>query len=543
MKHLSLVFLFSINIFAQSIRTSNSEINRALESITPEYIKAHTLYLSDDMLEGRGTGSRGEKIAAKYIAAQFQAIGLEPGNSDGTYFQNIPIVGIESRISIPMIAVKADKSIEFNYLTDHITFSGQHEDKVSVDAEVVFVGYGIIAPQQNWDDYKDVDVSGKILLIMNDDPKSPTGDPKFFGGNARTYYGRWTYKYEIAAEKGAIGAIIIHTDSSAGYSWDVVQNSWSTEQFGFKDDPSQKFKMQSWLTETASSKLVEFAGYNLKDLMAGAESRKFMPVRLGINLSVTVKNKIREIYTQNVLGLLKGSDLNLSSEVVVHTAHYDHLGISLPVNGDSIYNGASDNALGVGMMLSIAKAFTELEKKPKRSILFIACAAEETGGLGSEYYAANPTFPLEKIAANFNTDGANFFGLAKDITFIGSECSTMGKAIEKVLKQQKIRLTPDKFPEQGSFYRSDQFSFAKVGIPAASVRGGSDYFDASLRAEDYVKYRRENYHQPTDTVAPWWNFNAVVQQAQLVFLCELEVANQIEIPEWNPNQEFQRLKK
>lgn len=547
-KSMLLTLSATIALFAQ-ITVDNfltDDAKRAMNYITEDYIRANVKFLSHDLLEGRGTGSRGELLAATYIATQFNLLGLEPGGDNGSYFQKVPLVGITTYPDSEMVIRGKGGVVKFKYYKDFVAVSGVRKDFVSVkDADIVFVGYGIVAPEQNWDDYKGVDVSGKILLMLNDDPPATPEEPNLFGGKARTYYGRWTYKYEIAAKKGALGAIIIHTTPSAGYGWNVVQSSWSGEEFELANDVEPKVQLKGWLTEEATRKMLGLAGKNLDELVKMAQTRNFKPVDLGLKLSLNMKVKFREIISQNVIGVLRGGDEKLKDEYVVLTSHHDHLGIGKPVNGDSIYNGALDNASGVSALLTIAKAFSELKVKPRRSVIFIALTAEEAGLLGSRYFAQNPTVPPVKIVANLNVDGINIWGRTKDVVLIGMEKSTLGEIIDAIARKYQNRYAkPDQFPELGMFYRSDQFNFAKAGIPAVFFDNGVEYIG---KPADYGKkvveeYIQKNYHQPSDEYNDSWVLDGAVEDAKLVFMVAYYLANADEKPQWKPDSEFKAIR-
>jgi Zn-dependent M28 family amino/carboxypeptidase len=551
MKAIKLAFLtlfITFTLFAQ-ITIDNfltDDAKRAMNYITKDYIGANVQFLASDLLEGRGTGSRGELIAASYIATQFKLFGLEPGGDNGSYFQKVSLVGITTYPDKEMVIKGKKGTVRFRYYDEFVAVSGVRKDFVSIkDVDIVFVGYGIVAPEYNWDDYKGADVSGKILLMLNDDPPATPDEPDLFGGKARTYYGRWTYKYEIAAKKGALGAIIIHTTPSAGYGWNVVQSSWSGEEFELANDIEPKIQLKGWLTEDATRKLIALAGKNLDELVKSAQTRNFKPVDLGLKLSLNMKVKIREFATQNVIGVLRGGDEKLKDEYIVLTSHYDHLGIGKPVSGDSIYNGALDNASGVSMLLNLARAFSELKVKPRRSIMFIALAAEEAGLLGSRYFAQNPTVPLVKIVANLNIDGINIWGRTKDVILIGMEKSTLGEIIDAIAKKYQNRYAkPDQFPELGMFYRSDQFNFAKVGIPAIYIDNGIEYIEKpeNYGREVVEEYIRKNYHQPSDEYSDSWVLDGAVEDAKLVFMTTYYLANSDGKPEWKPESEFRLIR-
>jgi len=515
----------------------------AFSSLNTRIFKGHLKFLASDLLEGRAPATRGDTLAQKYIASQLQLMGLEPGGENGTYFQRFPIIGTTADPSMELIARLGSKEEHFKFREEFVGFSGLQVENIDIaNVEVVFVGYGIVAPEQKWDDYKRVDVKGKVLLMMNDEP--PSDDLKFFGGKARTYYGRWTYKYEIAARKGALGAIIIHTNESAGYPFQVVQTSWSGENFSLPQSKGDSVKLSSWLSESASMRLVGMAGKNLGAMMKSAQSRKFKPLPLGITVSAHLHNTLRKLTTANVGGLLLGSDPLLSKELVVFTAHFDHLGIVKPVNGDSIDNGALDNASGVSMVLTLAEGFAHLSPRPKRSLLFLLVGGEEAGTLGSEYYAAHPTFPAGKIAADINIDGVNMFGETRDLSMIGKGRSTIDDAVHAAAKVAGFVVHPDQFPEQGSFYRSDQFSFAAIGVPTAYFDTGIDFVGkpAGWGKQMAEEYNNRDYHQPSDEIRGDWTYEGTMQQARFYFHLAYLVAENPAMPRWTRGDEFEAVR-
>lgn len=521
----------------------NNDEQKAFSSLNHHLYQSHLKFLASDLLEGRAPGTRGDTLAQKYIASQLQLIGLEPGGENGSYLQRFPIIGTTADPSMELIARSGAKEEHFKFREEFIGFSGVHEENIDIaNAEVVFVGYGIVAREQKWDDYKGVDVKGKVLLMMNDDPTG--NDPKFFGGKARTYYGRWTYKYEIAASKGAVGAIIIHTNESAGYPFQVIQTSWTGENFSLVNSREEPMKLKSWLSESASRRLLGMTAKNLDALMKSAQSKRFRPLSLGVNVSVHLHNTFRYMTTANVAGLLRGSDPVLSKEVVIFTAHFDHLGIVQPVNGDSIDNGALDNASGVSMVLTLAEGFARLMQRPKRSMLFLLVGGEEAGTLGSEYYAAHPTFPAGKIAADINLDGVNMFGETRDLSMIGKGRSTIDEAVNEAAKVVGFVVTPDQFPEQGSFYRSDQFSFAAIGVPTAYFDTGIDFVGkpagwGKIMAEEY---NERDYHQPSDEIRSEWTYEGTMQQAKFYFHLAYLLAVKQTMPRWNKGDEFEGVR-
>jgi Zn-dependent M28 family amino/carboxypeptidase len=524
--------------------------------ITEQALAAHVRFLADDLLEGRGAGSRGDELAMRYIAAQFERLGLEPAGDGGTWLQRFELVGLTSQVTAPPVFSTRGgrrQQLELKPGVDMVVAPGQQREVLSLtDAEVVFVGYGIVAPEERWDDFKGVDVRGKVLVVMNNDPEN---DPALFAGKARLYYGRWDYKYAEAARHGAAGVIIIHTTPSAGYPWQVVQSSWSHEQFELPApaagggrpaasqgaNPEARLTARMWATEEASRRLVALGGQDLDALRRRAESRSFRPVPLGIRLSLALKTELRRLQTANVLGRLRGSDPVLGREEVVLTAHHDHLGVGEPKNGDAIYNGALDNASGVGMMLTIAEALSRAEPRPKRSILFAAVAAEESGLLGSAYFAAHPTVPLGRLVANLNVDGINIWGKTLNVTLMGLGKSTLDAVVRQAAGEQGRELVPDPLPEKGCFYRSDQLSFARVGVPAVGLRTGTHFVGHEPkwgldRIEEYVQ---THYHQPSDQIDATWRLDGAVEDARLLVVTALRIADAPEMPAWRKGDEFE----
>ncbi|HLA77664.1 MAG TPA: M28 family peptidase [Vicinamibacteria bacterium] len=522
---------------------------QAAALIRPEVIRAHTRFLASDLLEGRGPASRGDRLAQEYIAAQLEALGLEPAAPNGTFFQPLDIVGILSHNPETLTFSQAGSgggSLNLRLLDDFIAFSGLEQPEVAVtNAEVVFVGYGIVAPEYRWDDYKGQDLKGKVLLMMNNDPED---DPQLFEGKTRLYYGRWDYKYEIAAEQGAAGAIIIHTTPSAGYPWQVVQTSWSGEQFALPATAeTREVPVKSWVTEESARKLVELAGQNLDALRAAAQKRDFRPVPLGVQVSLGLRNDVQRKATANVLARLPGRDPLLAKEAVIYTAHHDHLGIKEDAKPgeDKIYNGALDNASGVGVMLAIARAMTSLPEPPRRSILFAAVAGEEQGLLGSTYLAAHPPIPAGRLAANINFDGASIYGRTRDLTALGFGKSDLDEWIVGLAALQNRRVVPDQFPDRGYYYRSDQFALAKIGVPAAYFDSGTEVIGqppgwGKKRMEEFEE---KHYHQPSDQLGSHWDFSGAVEDAQLGFFLGLKVASETALPAWKAGDEFEAARK
>ncbi len=517
---------------------------QALQSITKEKLQKHIAVLAHDSLMGRGPASAGDRKATEYIVAQMKKLGLLPAGENKSFIQKVPMVGVTVDPSTILTVRKGTSAVSLAYSTDFVATSGTYEPEITLnDAELVFVGYGITAPEQQWDDFKGADLRGKILVMMNNDPSSD--DPNFFAGKGRTYYGRWTYKYESAAEHGALGAIVIHTTPSAGYRYEVIRNSWSREMFDLEEKTSgHRLRLKAWTTEEATKKYLALAGYTLDSLMLAAESRSFRPIPLGITLSGVIRSDVKRLETNNIIGKITGSDPVLKDQYIIFTAHYDHFGIGRPVDGDSIYNGALDNASGTALMLNLAESFAALKMKPKRSLLFAAVGAEEQGLLGSKYYANNPTVPAASIAANINTDVINVIGRTKDISWQGSDRSSLGHDLAEIARPLGLTVMPDLAPEQGGFFRSDHFSFAKVGIPAMSMGSGRQFVGVDTA---FVRLMRERgtrqYHQPSDEISDDWNFDGALQQADLVIRLAWRVANIIEMPYWNSGSEFATARK
>jgi Zn-dependent M28 family amino/carboxypeptidase len=516
--------------------------DRAAATIGGEQIQAVIAEIADDRYEGRSPGSAGDTMARTYIAAQLERLGFEPGTADGGWEQPVELVGVDAAAPPNWQFTRGDQTIDLAWSTDYVAASGVQAERAAIaDSELVFVGYGIEAPEYQWDDFKGVDVSGKVLVVLNNDPD---WDPALFAGTERLYYGRWVYKHESAERQGAAGVIIIHTTPSAGYPWQVVQSSWSGPQFELPATAASSLQAKAWVTEDAARRLLG-PDHDLQALTEQAKRRDFMPVPLGIRTSLELRNTITRTQSANVLGILRGSDADVADEFVIYSAHHDHLGIGEPnANGDpndKIYNGARDNASGVGMVLAIGNAYATLAQRPRRSIMLLFVAAEEQGLLGSEYYATHPTVAPGKIAANVNYDSGNIWGVTRDITFIGLGKSGLDEIAMTVAAHQGRTLTGDQFPDRGAYYRSDQFNFAKIGVPAFYFSSGTDFVDrpAGWGTSQIDAYTERDYHQPSDELTPAWNFDGMVQDAQFGFLAGLIVANADVLPSWNPGNEFE----
>jgi Zn-dependent M28 family amino/carboxypeptidase len=516
------------------------EGDKAAQEITADFLRAQIARISSDEFAGRGPATEGDQRTRTYLIEQLKALGYQPGGASGQWEQPFDMVGVTAAMPRQWIFKRGSKSLALKWWDQYIAGSGVQADKGSVkNAEVVFVGYGIQAPEYQWDDFKGQDLKGKILLMLNNDPD---WDPALFGGKTRLYYGRWTYKYESAARQGAAGAIIIHTTPSAGYPFQVLQTSFSGEQFELPSTGAPGIQVKGWTTEQAARQLAALAGQDLDKLVESAKSKDFRPVPLGVTTSLEFTNKIQRASTANVFGTLPGSDSNLRDQLVVYTAHHDHLGIGMPDDkGDRIYNGALDNATGVAQVLAIAKAFRALPKPPRRSIMILFVAAEEQGLLGSEYFARHPTVPAGRIAADINYDGGDIWGRTRDVTYVGKGKSTLDKIVDQIAGRQGRTLKPDQFPDRGYFYRSDQFNFAKIGVPALFLDTGTDFIGKpeGWGRQQVEYYEEHHYHQPSDEIASNWNFDGMIEDATIGFWTGLIVANADQMPAWMPGDEFE----
>ncbi|MBI2834270.1 MAG: M28 family peptidase [Acidobacteria bacterium] len=519
----------------------------ALDTLSTADLLRHIKVLSSDEYEGRGPGTKGEELTVKYLTDQFKSFGLKPGNPDGTYVQKVPLVGFTAQ---PAASVKAGgKTVTLKFPNDYVAVSRRFVPDVKVsNSELVFVGYGVVAPEYGWDDYKGVDVKGKTIVMLVNDPPVPDAadasklDDTMFKGRAMTYYGRWTYKYEVATEKGAAAAIIVHETGPAGYPYEVVSGSWGRENFDIQtpDKNMKQVAVESWITLDKAKEIFRTSGHDFDELKKAAVARNFTPVPLGATATFTIKNTLREIDSQNVIGTLEGSDPNLKTEYVVYSAHWDHLGRDPKLQGDQIFNGALDNASGTAAILELAEAFEKLPAPPKRSIVFLAVTAEEKGLLGAKYYATNPQYPLERTLANINIDGVNQWGRTKDIISIGYGNSTLDDLLTAAARAQGRTVKPDAEPEKGFFYRSDHFEFAKQGIPALDPDAGTEYVgkSADFGKQKRDEYTERDYHKPSDEVKPDWDLSGAVDDLKLLFDVGYRVAQGDRYPEWKPGTEF-----
>ena len=520
----------------------------ALPKIDAAAILDTTTRMSLDKFQGRAPGTVGEDITVGYLQMRFEQLGLKPGNPDGTFIQKVPLVGISGSETKPLTFTKGTQTLPLKWKDDVVAWSRHVAPAAAVvNSDVVFVGYGVEAPEFNWNDFKDTDVKGKTIVVLISDPPVPDPanpsalDPRTFGGKAMTYYGRWTYKFEEGARKGAAAILLVHETEAAGYPFSVVQGNLN-ERFDLvaPDKNMGRASIEGWLTTNAARKLFTMGGQDFDALKKQALTREFKPVSLGVKASMAVANKLRTIDSRNVVAKLEGSDPVLKDEYVVYSAHWDHLGVGAPVNGDNIYNGALDNASGVATVLEIAKALKGIQPQPKRSILFLMVTAEEKGLLGSEYYSVTPLYPLAKTVAAINIDGINQWGRTKDISVIGLGASDLDDYLRQAAQEQGRTITPDPEPEKGFYYRSDHFNFAKQGVPALDPDAGVDYVGKSpewgrAKREEYTA---NDYHAPSDQVKPDWDLSGAVEDAQLLMAVGYRVANADKLPEWKPGNEF-----
>ncbi len=522
-----------------------ADADAAAAVITADVLRAPIADLAGDAYKGRGPGSEGDRKARRYLIARLEELGFEPAAGDSLsapsagWEQVFPIVGVDAKAPEAWAFERGGERVDLAWWHEFIAFSGVQAAAAIDNAELVFVGYGIQAPEYGWDDYKGTDVAGKVLVFMNNDPD---WDDALFAGERRLYYGRWTYKYQKAAELGAAGAIIMHTTPSAGYPWQVVQTSWTGPQFEIPAGDESRSQIAGWATEDAMRRLFELAGEDLDAALALAKNRDFAPMPLGITTSLALSVELEAVDTANVLGVLPGRDPELAGEHVIYTAHHDHLGVGKAnAAGDDIYNGALDNAAGVSQVLAIGRAFAALPERPRRSILIALVAAEEQGLLGSAYFAAHPTVAPGRLAANLNYDGGNIWGKNRDVTYIGYGKSSLDAVVERFASEQGRGVQGDQFPDRGFFYRSDQFNLAKIGVPAVYLDTGTDFIDrpAGWGREQIEAWEAAHYHQPSDHLTDEWSFDGMIDDAVLGFKVGLWLAEQDDLPAWKQGDEFE----
>jgi len=543
---------FKNHLFAIALMTSVSgcitrtaNIDSSLSSINADDLKKEISVLASDDLKGRFPATDGETKTINYLAGQFTELGLQPANN-GSYFQEVPLVKITPEGPMKLDINGSKNSLSLNYSDDFIGNTSMITDEVKLDrSEIVFVGYGINAPEYNWNDYAGTDVKGKIVMMLVNDPGYATGDTSLFDGKSMTYYGRWTYKYEEAAREGAAGAIVIHETGAAGYPWSVVQNSFSGSQFYLdeNDQDQARLEMRGWVTTDAARRIFQSAGMDYDGILLEAAARGFKPFNMNLTASVQFRNRIIHTKSDNVAALWKGSDN--ADEYIVYTAHWDHLGVNSSIQGDSIFNGAVDNATGTAALLEIAKAFTSLPEKQDRSILFLSVTAEEQGLLGSKYYVEHPLFPLNKTVCAINMDALNIFGKTSDMTIIGYGYSQLDEYVENILRKYGRYARPDPEPEKGGYFRSDHFSFAKAGVPALDLSEGVDNIQHGMEwgMEQQDKWTMENYHKPSDNYEPdKWDFDGMIADIKVYFEVGYDLSISDAFPNWNQGNPFKPLR-
>lgn len=520
---------------------SSDPANRAAENINKDALLRHIETLSSDEYMGRSTGTEGEDMTVDYLVAQFEEMGATPA-ANGSYIQEFPLLGQKTSNAKMSVATNGRTPFALSYYDEFMAWPANQAEEVDINnAELVYVGYGIQAPEEDWDDFKGVDVEGKIIVVKNNDPEF---DPDVFAGKTRLYYGRYSYKFEKAKEMGAIGAIIIHTTETAGYGWNVVSNGWSRERFYLKgedDSGNSNTQFNGWLTQQSSRLLFEEVGLNLDEMLDAADSRDFEPVSLnGLRMNVSMDAEYREIMSKNVVAEVKGSDPELNDEYLVLTAHLDHLGITKAVEGDSVNNGAEDNAAGLSALLEMMDGYKSIQKDLKRSVLAVVVSAEEVGLLGSQYWAENPTVSPGKVTGNINLDGMNVYGKTGDVVVIGYGRTSLSDLLEEEAQKQGRTVKADPYPERGYFYRSDHFNMAKVGIPAIFPNPGTEYID---KGDNFLAVRDSvsdaNYHTVNDEINEFWDLAGAEIDTRLFFKTGFRALNADKLQSWKSGDEFE----
>jgi Zn-dependent M28 family amino/carboxypeptidase len=534
----------TIFVFA-SCNLESGRLETALKSITADDMKNYISVLASDDFLGRAPSTSGETKTINYLAEQFKILGLKPANN-GSFFQEVSLVKLTSDPSMKLNISGGKKSIDLKYSNDFIGGTPQIKEIIQIDnSDIVFVGYGINSPENNWNDYKGIDVKGKTVLMLVNDPGYATSDTNLFSGKVMTIYGRWTYKFEEAARQGAKAAIIIHETGAAAYPWEVVQNSWSGSQFFLlgNDLAKSDLQFQSWITTGSAQKMFEAAGLDYNRITTSASRRGFTPVEMKLKASILFKNKIDYTKSNNVAAIWPGT--TQADEYIIYTAHWDHFGVNPSLKGDSIFNGAVDNATGTAALIEIAKAFTRLPLTQNRSVLFLSVTCEEQGLLGSKFYAENPLFPLNKTAGVINMDALNIFGKTKDMTIIGLGNSGLDNYAVSVLKKYGRYAAPDPTPEKGSYFRSDHFSFAKAGVPALYLSKGVDNIEHGkewglARSEEWTM---ANYHKPTDKYEPDnWKFDGMTDDIKIYFEVGYDLSITKDFPDWKSGSPFKSIR-
>jgi len=511
-----------------------SPATRVAKALDARVLRAHLEFLADDALEGRASGTRGGRTAAKYIASQFERLGLQPAGDSGTYFQRVPIIALTPN---PTLAVAGASSGALEWKKDFVMWSMRNDSLVTSHADAIFAGYGIVAPEFGWNDYAGLDAKGKIVIVLVNDPGLQ--DSTIFRGKILTYYGRWTYKIEEAGRQGASGILIVHTTESATYPWTTVLSGWVGPQVRLETPPSSLI-VAGWLHQDAAARLFRQGGQDLAALTAAAARRGFRPVPLTFQLDATVRSTIRRSETENVLARWPGRG-RLAREAVLIGGHYDHFGIGAPVNGDSIYNGAEDNASGTAGVMTTAEAFVRSGVHAARSLVFVGFAAEESGLIGSQALATKPPFPLRDLAAILNLDVLNLYGRTRDFSALGLDQSSLGATITRAAAAEGLKVTPN--PEallRGAYFRSDHFSLARVGVPGTSLESGSDFIGhpAGWGKQQKDLYVEKRYHQPSDQMQSWFSYDGAIQQLRVTVRTAVAVGDAPHQPAWNPNSEF-----
>lgn len=554
LKRIAAVLLVTFALSAAAVSQRVSRRTASLPGpISENALRAHIKFLSDDRLEGRGTGAKGGETAALYIAEQFEALGLKGAGAKGSFWQPVSLVGVKADPKTELRINGPDKAEAFKFADEFVAFTGAQTEHVSMNTDLVFVGYGIDAPEQKWNDYKGAaeDYRGKVLVMLVNDPPATKEEPDLFGARRLTYYGRWTYKFEEAARRGAVGVLLLHTNESAGYPWNVVRTSNGSWRFDIArtgGDKTPFLRVRSWMTDDAARRMMALAGQNLDELRKQAASRDFRPVKLNLNVSLELNSEVKRVEAPNVVAILPGRDPKLKDEYVVFSAHWDHLGIGAPnKSGDTIYNGALDNATGVASVIEIARVLSNLPlaERPRRSILFLIPTAEEQGLIGAEWYSRHPVVPIAKTAADINLDSMNILGPTHDFVPLGAERSSLKAVVDAIAKERGLRISPDPRPEQGSFYRSDHFPFAKVGVPSISLKEGDDYVGRpkGWGEKKFREYNDAHYHQPSDEYRDDWDFRGMIQEAEFALAIARRVADMNTMPKFNPDDEFAKNSK
>ena len=549
MKKYSILFIALTFVFASCDPQPSADIDEAVQSITEQSLLTHIEILSSDEFEGRAPATRGEDLTIEYLVNQLEEMGIDPGMPDGTYIQEFPLLGQQVDRQTASMAIRLDGDVVSNlsYGSDFMAWPSNEAERVDItNAELVYVGYGIQAPEFDWDDYKNADVEGKVLVYKNSDPSH---DPEIFEGDSRLYYGRWSYKFEKAEEMGALGAIIIHTTPTAGYGWNVVEGSWGRERFALESDVDEDIEQpefNSWFTEDVSRQLFENAGHSLDEMLDAAADREFRPITLdGVTLDVDLSATYSNMSSRNVIGKIEGNDPDLRDEYVIFSAHHDHLGIAPePVDGDSIYNGAWDNASGTSSVLEVAKALKEIDDDLRRSVLFMFVGAEEMGLLGSQYWSQNPTVHPGKVSANINLDSMQIYGETNDMVLVGYSRNTLTDIFKQHAEAVGRVIVEDPQPEQGFFYRSDHFSYARIGIPAIYPNPGRDFID---KPDDWAavtdSVTAANYHALSDEINEYWDMAGMESDVRLILRAAVDVINHDQMMEWVPGDEFEAIRR